>query len=85
MPLLDPQFVDLLCCPVSRLPLRERTLNQLATLGLTPDQYAGWDAGLLRGDGRGVYPLRGGIPILLAEALVPLDSEATSAPHRPAA
>jgi uncharacterized protein YbaR (Trm112 family) len=73
MPLLDSQFVGLLRCPESRSPLREISLEQLGTLGLSSGRCAGWDAGLLRGDGRGVYPLRGGIPVLLVEELVRLD------------
>ncbi len=76
MPYLDSQFVGLLRCPASRSPLEEASLEQLARLGLTQEQCAGWDAGLLRTDGRGVYPLRKGIPVLLAEELVPLNADA---------
>jgi uncharacterized protein YbaR (Trm112 family) len=82
MPLLDSQFVGLLRCPESRSPLREISLEQLGTLGLSAGQCASWDAGLLRGDGCGVYPLRGGIPVLLVEELVRLDgTEAGTQSH----
>ncbi len=72
MPVLDSRFVGLLRCPASQLPLREASLDELAALGLTPDRRDGWDGGLLRADGRGAYPLRRGIPVLLVEELVPL-------------
>ena len=83
MPFLDSQFVGLLRCPASKSPLREISLEQLHTLGFKPEQCLSWDAGLLRADGGGVYPLRGGIPILLAEELVPL-GDAMRAPTNPA-
>jgi uncharacterized protein YbaR (Trm112 family) len=76
MPYLDSQFVGLLRCPASRSPLKEASLEQLARLGMSQVQCAGWDAGLLRTDGRGAYPLRKGIPVLLAEELVPLHVDA---------
>ena len=75
MPFLDSQFVGLLRCPASRSALEEVSLEQLSNLGLTRAQCAGWDAGLLRADRRGAYPLRNGIPVLLAEELVPLGSD----------
>jgi uncharacterized protein YbaR (Trm112 family) len=81
MPYLDAQFVALLRCPASRSPLKEASLEQLGRLGLTPEQCTGWDAGLLRTDGRGAYPLRKGIPVLLAEALLPLHADAASPPE----
>ena len=70
MPFLDSQFVGLLRCPTTRLPLEEASLDRLAGLGLARDQCLGWDAGLLRSDGRGAYPLRKGIPVLLAEEML---------------
>jgi uncharacterized protein YbaR (Trm112 family) len=70
MPVLDSQFVGLLRCPLTRLPLEEASLDRLASLGLPQEQCFGWDAGLLRSDGRGVYPLRKGIPVLLAEEML---------------
>jgi uncharacterized protein YbaR (Trm112 family) len=70
MPFLDSEFISLLRCPSTRLPLEEASLDRLAGLGLTRDQCLGWDAGLLRSDGRGAYPLRKGIPVLLAEEML---------------
>jgi uncharacterized protein YbaR (Trm112 family) len=72
MPILDSRFVGLLRCPASQSPLREASLKELADLGLVADRCCGWDAGLLRADGGGAYPLRKGIPVLLTEELVPL-------------
>ena len=80
MPFLDSQFVGLLRCPVSRSPLEEASLEQLTRLGLTLAQCAGWDAGLLRTDRRGAYPLRRGIPVLLAEEQVPLYPDPDAGP-----
>ena len=53
MPFLDSQFVGLLRCPASGSLVEEVTLEQLSALGLTPEQCAGWEAGLLRADLRG--------------------------------
>jgi uncharacterized protein YbaR (Trm112 family) len=78
MPFLDSQFVALLRCPASRSALEEVSLEQLSSLGLTRAQCAGWDAGLLRADRRGAYPLRKGLPVLLAEELVPLGADPTA-------
>ena len=76
MPFLDSQFVGLLRCPASHSALEEVSVEQLARLGVAREQCAGWDAGLLRADRRGVYPLRRGIPVLLAEELVQLGADA---------
>jgi uncharacterized protein YbaR (Trm112 family) len=70
MPFLDSQFLALLRCPTTRLPLKEASLEHLAGLGLAQDRCLGWDAGLLRSDGLGAYPLRKGIPVLLAEEML---------------
>lgn len=74
MPFLESRFVGLLRCPTSQSPLREASMEELAALGLATDRCGGWDAGLLRADGGGVYPVRKGIPVLLTEELVPLKS-----------
>jgi uncharacterized protein YbaR (Trm112 family) len=76
MPFLDPQFVALLRCPATRLPLKEASLEELASIGLPQEQCSGWDAGLLRSDGRAAFPLRRGIPVLLAEELRPVGANA---------
>jgi uncharacterized protein YbaR (Trm112 family) len=80
MPVLDSRFVGLLRCPASRAPLREASLEQLASLGLAEEQCQGWDAGLVRVDGQGAYPLRNGIPVLLAEELVLLKGAEAAPP-----
>lgn len=61
-PLADPQLLDVLVCPVTRVPLRYDTGKQ----ELISDQ-----AGL-------AYPIRDGIPILLetdARILEPYESK----------
>lgn len=84
MPFLDSRFVGLLRCPVSQSRLREASLEELAALGLVVERGGGWDAGLLRADGGGAYPLRKGIPVLLKEELLQqLPLQATSCPSAP--
>lgn len=76
MDTLDPTFVGVLRCPVTRVSLRLVSADLLRILVAAPlscvlkQKTAGWDGGLLREDGRGLYPVRGGIPILLSEELV---------------
>ncbi len=64
--MLDAHLLTLLCCPVTRQPLRPATPEELTRLGL--------DAALVREDARAAYPIRDGIPLLVAEELIPLSS-----------
>ena len=57
--MLAADLIAVLRCPESRQPLRLATAEELARVQL--------DAGLTREDGRVVYPIREGIPMLLAE------------------
>lgn len=76
METLDPAFVGVLRCPVTRSSLRWVSADFLRTLvpGHFPqaesEKMEHWDGALLVEDGRGLYPVRGGIPVLLAEELV---------------
>ena len=75
---MDKNLLDIICCPVTRLPLeildaaRLDTLNAAIANGTV--RNAGDEAvadpleeGLISRDGRLVYPVRDGIPVLLAE------------------
>ena len=67
-------LLDLLRCPVTRQTLVPATAEQLARLnaavaaGLPIREPL--DAALVRADGTAAYPVRGGIPVLLAEEAV---------------
>ena len=66
-------FCSLLRCPLTRLSVRLVLPAGFASEGLAEGQQtAGWTAALVRSDGRAAYPVRGGIPVLLAEELHPL-------------
>lgn len=75
---MDKNLLDIICCPVTRLPLeildaaRLDTLNAAIRNGAVKnasDEAVEADFGeaLISRDGRLVYPVRDGIPILLAE------------------
>lgn len=63
---MDDALLDLLCCPETHQPLRRADATLAQRLGL--------EAALVREDGRVAYPVRDGIPILLAEEGLPLDA-----------
>lgn len=75
---MDKNLLDIICCPVTRLPLeildaaRLDTLNAAIRNGAvqnTSDEVVAdaFTAALISRDGRLVYPVRDGIPVLLAE------------------
>lgn len=62
---MDKALFEILCCPVSRLPLREAAQAELALANARAS--APLTEGLASTDGARVYPVRNGIPLLLAE------------------
>ena len=71
-------FSSLLRCPLTRLPVRLVLPSDFAEVGLAIGfETLGWTGALVRADGRAAYPVRGGIPVLLAEELHSLRGEAS--------
>ncbi len=60
---------ELLCCPITRQPLRP------ATAGERGKCAAPMEEALIREDGRVLYPIRNGIPLLLPDAAIPFSAE----------
>jgi uncharacterized protein YbaR (Trm112 family) len=64
--MIDPDLLQLLCCPATHQPLRVALPEELSALGLD------LPGGLIREDGQVLYPLTSGIPQLLPGEAVPL-------------
>lgn len=75
---MDKRLLDIICCPMTKLPLelldgeRLQQLNAAIDKGEVKNQSSGQVTGVLSEalvtrDGRLVYPIREGIPILLEE------------------
>ena len=58
-PGVNADLLAVLCCPETRQPLRLATRDELARTGV--------EQGLIREDGKVVYPIVEGIPMLLVE------------------
>ena len=66
------QLADLLRCPVTGQRLRLAHPREVATIAAkAPADTEGF---LVREDGKAAYPVKNGIPSLLPESLIPLDS-----------
>ncbi len=64
--MIADEVLALLRCPTTRQPLRLATPAELAALPSAPAEA------LIREDGRVAYPIRNGIPMLIADAAIPL-------------
>ena len=62
---MDADFVAMLVCPETHQALRPATSAELTRLRL--------DAALVREDGCVAYPVRDGIPVLLADAAMQIE------------
>ena len=67
--MIHSDLLSILCCPVTHQPLREASREELQAFG------SGLTAGLIREDGRVLYPVRNGIPHLVPGEAIPLTPE----------
>jgi len=73
---INPQLLDILCCPSTKVPLRllradeleavNRALASAGDHGAAPS--GAWTAGLITRDRRTLYRIDDDIPVLLADA-----------------
>lgn len=81
--MISRELLELLCCPETHQPVREaepaliaRLNAQIAagTLKNRAGQTVGerLEGGLVRADGKVLYPIRDGIPVMLVEEGIPL-------------
>ena len=80
--MLKADFIAMLCCPETRqsLALAPQELLNSLNLGIAQKKISNrkgvvvldpLEAGLVRTDGQFLYPVRNGIPILLADEAIP--------------
>jgi uncharacterized protein YbaR (Trm112 family) len=81
--MVDPELLEILACPEDKTPLRTATPEELEALNARiargeVDTRGGSrvseavSEGLIREDGRYLYPVRDDIPIMLVEEAIPL-------------
>ena len=64
--MIDVDLLSILCCPLTHQPLREALPDELAAFG------SDLTAGLIREDGKVLYPVMNGIPLLLPGTATPV-------------
>ena len=80
---IDPELLPLLACPASRQPLKEADAALLAKINAAIEASGllnvggekvteTIEGGLVREDGTVIYPIRGGIPVLLVDEGIPV-------------
>ena len=81
--MIHPELLEILCCPETRQPVREapgalvESVNRAIRDGSLETPAGGGEAGVLDGglvreDGKFLYPVRNGIPIMLIEERIAL-------------
>ena len=76
--MIHPELLEILCCPETRQPVREapealvESVNRAIRDGslampASGEPAAVLDGGLVREDGKFLYPVRNGIPIMLID------------------
>jgi len=82
--MIDKDLLDILCCPETKQPVELAEailvdkLNEAVTRGTLKNKgkkavSEQMDGGLIRADQKILYPIRGGIPVMLIEEGIPLD------------
>jgi uncharacterized protein len=82
--MIDPQLLAFLVCPETRTPLHVAEagliahVNELAAQGRLENRRGQVlenpiDGGLVRADGRLLFPIVDGIPLMLIDEAIPLD------------
>ena len=83
--MVDAELLKIMCCPQTRQPVARadacliETLNKQIDAGQLRNQAGRavtekLQAGLLRADGKVLYPIRNEIPLMLVEEAIPLPS-----------
>lgn len=81
--MVDPQLLEILCCPETKQDVALapaamiEDLNRQALAGTLRNRTGNpvretLDAGLLRADGKVLYPIRDDIPVMLIDEAIPL-------------
>ena len=76
--MIHPELLEILCCPETRQPVREapeavvESVNRAIGDGSLKTPAGVLDGGLVREDGKFLYPVRNGIPIMLVEERIPI-------------
>jgi uncharacterized protein YbaR (Trm112 family) len=80
---MDPELLKILCCPETRQALTEATpdvvarVNERIAAGKLVTQSGQpvrqpIEGGLVRADGKALYPIRRNLPVLLIDEAIPL-------------
>ncbi len=83
--MIDADLLKILCCPETHQPVRPaeaalvEKLNRAISAGGLKNRVGqpvkeGLDGGLVRTDGKFLYPIRQGIPVMLVDEAIPLVS-----------
>jgi uncharacterized protein YbaR (Trm112 family) len=81
--MIDPKLLEILCCPETKQDVAlapdalVAELNARAEAGTLVNKAGQpvrekMEAGLLRADGKALYPIREDIPVMLVEEAIPL-------------